>query len=118
MAGNKRTHTVQTPGEPVVGDAPPEQLPVDSPTGAAEEASAAAPAVAALLPNGEVRKEIKLDPAVRNASEEAPVSAARSANELPDQKDVDPAKIPFGQRVMTKQGWLCSEQDPPQQVRR
>lgn len=91
MARQPRNLNVQTPGEP---------------------------AAAAQLPNGEARKEIPVDSAVRNASEEAPASAARAVNELPDQNDVDHAKIPYGQRVMSKQGWVCSSQDPPQKARR
>lgn len=35
---------------------------------------------------------------------------------VPDQSEVDPKKIPFGQTLMTKQGLVCSEAEDPRRV--
>lgn len=63
-----------------------------------------------------VSKSDAIDPAVLNATSEAP--APKVAGGLPDQRDIDPEEIPFGGRVLTKQGYVCSSREPLQQPRR
>ena len=117
MASSQRKLRTQTPGEPV-GVSEPAAAAASLPSGPPSQEGGSAATAAAFLPNGEARQELAIDPAVRNSSEETAASAKRSVSELPDQTEVDPAAIPYGQRVMSRQGWICSTQAPPQQVRR
>lgn len=43
----------------------------------------------------------------------APQTRATKVADAPDADDVDPATIPYGKTVMTKQGILCSTAEPP-----
>lgn len=86
MAG-KREVKVETPGE-AVADASTDAVAADP-----------APSVATDAP------EVSAAPA-------APAAPARTGG-LPDADDIDPATIPYGKSVLTKQGHVCSTAEDP-----
>ena len=81
----KREVKIETPGEIV-----------------ADDASAAAQAPEVATPATETSPPSVAAPA-----------PARAAGELPDADDIDPASIPFGKSVLTKQGHVCSTAEDP-----
>lgn len=96
-----RQHKTQIPGTELppadAGDAP-EFTNASSPDEGAVESST--PAVEAFTP-------------VASPAPASPKPKAAPAPELPDAADVDPATIPYGRTVLTKQGHVCSTAEDP-----
>lgn len=136
-----RKITLETPGEPAAPESTAEQGATAAPDAASASAPAQAPIGAA--PSTEDVAAAAGSAAVENQAKEAKLSADLEATkklvgaagaldwshltqpavielktknndaDLPNAAEFDPYKIPFGQKVLTRQGWLLSTQPDP-----
>lgn len=66
-----------------------------------------------------IAADLKADEeAVAAALEDFPIPTIDGAapDYVPDQSEIDPAKIPYGQSVMSRQGLVCSTAPDPRRV--
>lgn len=90
----KRSNPVAVPGETVPAEVPAGEDPVVAADLAADQEAVAD----ALVDNG------------------LPTIEGAAPDYVPDQAEIDPALIPHGQSVMSKQGLICSTADDPRRV--
>jgi len=123
-----RNVKVETPGAPSAPDTDgTPQLPPETPVSAAQ-VSASPEAQEKAAKDAELAKQVEatrslvgntaaLDWSHLNSPATLAPKLANAEADLPNDADVDPFKIPFGQKVLTRQGWVLSTVPDPRDRR-